>query len=367
MREEPDQALDRTRPGLPIKPGRCGTMTHDYREERHHHAVRRARRAGRQGYRSLHAATPASGSSSGSSTPSRPKSRSVEIIHVILDNYGPHKHPKTRAWLGRHPLFVFQATPRPRRLGSMPSRASSPSWPSAASNAACSARSSISRPPSTASSGKPTMIPNPLHMDRQSRENHRRRQTRVPRNVEIVHLLDPRERAEPHGAIPAPCYDKDFSAWSIEHQCSLAAARETARGGTNQTLDWENIAEEIEDLSRRERQGLASRISTIIEHLVKLAHSSATDPRNGWRHAIRRSRLEIERILEASPSLKSEVANLVLKEAGDAVGLAMEDMSGRGELPRSLQGILKSKSYLDLFSCTPDQILGDWFPPEPQS
>src|SRR5260370_1440236 len=34
-----------------------------------------------------------------------------KIIHVILDNYGPHKHPKTRAWLGRHPRFVFHYTP----------------------------------------------------------------------------------------------------------------------------------------------------------------------------------------------------------------------------------------------------------------
>src|SRR5213083_779171 len=34
-----------------------------------------------------------------------------KIIHVILDNYGPHKHPKTRAWLGRHPRFTFHFTP----------------------------------------------------------------------------------------------------------------------------------------------------------------------------------------------------------------------------------------------------------------
>ena len=34
-----------------------------------------------------------------------------KIVHVILDNYGPHKHPKTRAWLSRHPRFVFHYTP----------------------------------------------------------------------------------------------------------------------------------------------------------------------------------------------------------------------------------------------------------------
>jgi transposase len=34
-----------------------------------------------------------------------------KIVHVILDNYGPHKPPKTRAWLDRHPRFVFHYTP----------------------------------------------------------------------------------------------------------------------------------------------------------------------------------------------------------------------------------------------------------------
>jgi transposase len=34
-----------------------------------------------------------------------------KVVHVILDNYAPHKHPKTRAWLDRHPRFVFHYTP----------------------------------------------------------------------------------------------------------------------------------------------------------------------------------------------------------------------------------------------------------------
>jgi len=84
-----------------------------------------------------------------------------KIIHVILDNYGPHKHPKTRAWLGRHPRFVFHYTP------------TSASWLNAVEGffakltkrrlkrgVFCS--SSISRPRSTASSGKPTIIQSPL-------------------------------------------------------------------------------------------------------------------------------------------------------------------------------------------------------------
>ena len=104
------QALDRTQPGLPIKKGRAGTMTHDYKRngtttlfaaldvlegkvigrcmQRHRHQefIRFLN--------AIEAEVPAG-----------------RIVHVILDNYGPHKHPKTRAWLDRHPRFVFHFTP----------------------------------------------------------------------------------------------------------------------------------------------------------------------------------------------------------------------------------------------------------------
>ncbi len=55
------QALDRTQPGLPMKKGRAGTMTHDYKRHGHDHPVRRPRRAGGQGHRAMHAATSPSG------------------------------------------------------------------------------------------------------------------------------------------------------------------------------------------------------------------------------------------------------------------------------------------------------------------
>jgi transposase len=104
------QALDRTQPGLPMKKGKAGTMTFDYKRngtttlfaaidvlagtvighcmQRHRHqefirflnAIERAVPAGK-------------------------------LIHVILDNYATHKHPKVLRWLGRHPRFVFHFTP----------------------------------------------------------------------------------------------------------------------------------------------------------------------------------------------------------------------------------------------------------------
>jgi len=55
-----------------------------------------------------------------------------KIVHVILDNYAAHKHPKVIEWLGRHPRFTFTSHRHPPP-GSMPSNASSPFSPSAGS------------------------------------------------------------------------------------------------------------------------------------------------------------------------------------------------------------------------------------------
>ena len=104
------QALDRTQPGLPMKKGRCGTMTHDYKrhgtttlfaalnvldgsvigrcmqQHRHQEFIRFLN--------TIEAAVPAG-----------------KLIHAIADNYATHKHPNVRAWLVRHPRWTFHFTP----------------------------------------------------------------------------------------------------------------------------------------------------------------------------------------------------------------------------------------------------------------
>jgi transposase len=104
------QALDRTQPGLPMKKGRCGTMTHDYirhgtttlfaalnvldgsvigrcmQQHRHQEFIRFLN--------AIEAAVPAG-----------------KLIHAIADNYSTHKHPKVRAWLARHPRWTIHFTP----------------------------------------------------------------------------------------------------------------------------------------------------------------------------------------------------------------------------------------------------------------
>jgi len=104
------QALDRTQPGLPMKKGRCGTMTHDYKrhgtttlfaalnvldgkvigrcmqQHRHQEFIRFLN--------AVEARVPAG-----------------KLVHAIADNYATHKHPKVREWLARHPRWTFHFTP----------------------------------------------------------------------------------------------------------------------------------------------------------------------------------------------------------------------------------------------------------------
>lgn len=129
------QALDRTQPGLPLKKGRCGTMTHDYKRngtttlfaalevlegrvvgqcyERHRHQefLKFLRRLDHE----FPGAVP---------------------LHLVLDNYGTHKHPKVRTWLKRHPRFIPHFVPTSsswlnlieRWFGELTGNCNRPSW-----------------------------------------------------------------------------------------------------------------------------------------------------------------------------------------------------------------------------------------------
>jgi len=104
------QALDRTQPGLPLKKGRVGTMTHDYK---------------RNGTTTLFAALNVlDGTVIGRNMQRHRHQEFIrflnaieaevpagKLVHVILDNYAAHKHQKVIAWLGRHPRFIFHFTP----------------------------------------------------------------------------------------------------------------------------------------------------------------------------------------------------------------------------------------------------------------
>jgi hypothetical protein len=145
-------------------------------------------------------------------------------------------------------------------------------------------------------------------------------------------------------------YDQDLVLWSEEQGRALRAA---AGAGWNAPIDWENVAEEIESLGRSERHALASHIAIVIEHLLKLQTSPATEPVRGWRDTIRRARREIDRRLKDSPSLRREVSNLVADELASARSLVRANLQDYGEQSRV---DIASVTYIEA------QVLGDWLP-----
>jgi hypothetical protein len=151
-------------------------------------------------------------------------------------------------------------------------------------------------------------------------------------------------------------YDRDFVAWTEQQ---AAALRTAARGATNQPLDWENLAEEVESLGRSDRRELRSQIYRIIRHLAKLQFSPATDPRPGWRESVGDDRAEAELVLDDSPSLRRELDRIVSVQTPKAIERAIRDLGERGEISRDTERALRRTRY------TTDQILGDWFPPDP--
>jgi len=83
-------------------------------------------------------------------------------------------------------------------------------------------------------------------------------------------------------------------------------------------LDWENLAEEIESMGRRDRRELKSRIRVILVHLLKWR--AQPDLRGAsWRKTLLTQRLEIGDLLQQSPSLRGEIPALVRDTYASAV------------------------------------------------
>ena len=104
------QSLDRTQPGLPMKKGRAGTMTHDYKRNGTTTLfaaldILEGRVIGRCMQRHRHQEFIRFLNAIEADVPAG------KLVHVILDNYAAHKHPKVRGWLDRHERFSFHFTP----------------------------------------------------------------------------------------------------------------------------------------------------------------------------------------------------------------------------------------------------------------
>ena len=146
-------------------------------------------------------------------------------------------------------------------------------------------------------------------------------------------------------------YDEDFVRWTEEQAAALRRAKVS-----NLSLDWENLAEEIESLGKSDRRALRSQTRRILRHLFKLEKSPAVELRTGWRATVRDARSEIADVLRDSPSLQREMDDFIAEEATAAAELAIEDLAEHGEPAEAVRARLEQGEF------TAEQVVGDWFP-----
>jgi hypothetical protein len=115
----------------------------------------------------------------------------------------------------------------------------------------------------------------------------------------------------------APVYGEDLVAWAFANARLL-------REGRFDSLDVENIAEELEDMGRSEKRALASHLRVLLLHLLKWQEQPA---RRGpsWRRSIRNARQEIEEIIAESPSLAQRLPEMIEQAFPKALESAIDE------------------------------------------
>jgi hypothetical protein len=141
-------------------------------------------------------------------------------------------------------------------------------------------------------------------------------------------------------------YDEDFYVWA-QNQAELL------RDKRFDELDLANLIEEVQDLGGALERSVRSRARIIMEHLLKLQHSPAQDPRLGWRATVRTQRSEL--LNDLTPSLRRHLAD------------NLPDLYERAR--HDAEGSLRDHGEQDAADALPatcpytfDQITGDWLP-----
>ncbi len=110
-------------------------------------------------------------------------------------------------------------------------------------------------------------------------------------------------------------YDRDFAEW-----CEVTASQ--LREGKFEQVDLENLIEEIEGLTKRDRRELKNRLTVLLAYLLKRIYVDSPNNFHGWELTIREQRRQIQSLLQDSPSLKSyfeQVFNTAYENALDDI------------------------------------------------
>ncbi len=112
-------------------------------------------------------------------------------------------------------------------------------------------------------------------------------------------------------------YERDFYAWTHE-QTTRLRTRDFDR------LDIDNLIEEIETMGRSERRQLTSRLEVLLIHLLKWQFQPALRGRS-WQLTVVEQRRRIEKLLQANPSLRPQLPDLLAEAYNDATFGAMRE------------------------------------------
>jgi hypothetical protein len=149
---------------------------------------------------------------------------------------------------------------------------------------------------------------------------------------------------------PEQLYETDFYAWTRAQAKEL---RRFARTRPNLRLDLAHLAEEIQDLGKSEYEAVFSLMQRIIEHLLLIEHSSATDQRLHWSDEIDEFRDQLDRKL--SPTIRRRLK----REFDEAFARA------RRRVQRKMVRYGETRVAADLPARCPytlEQVLGEWLP-----
>ena len=146
-------------------------------------------------------------------------------------------------------------------------------------------------------------------------------------------------------------YQTDYYAWTKQQAAEL---RRLAAARANTTLDLENLAEEVESSGRSDLATVRSQLRRIVEHLLKLEHSPAAEPRFGWRESVIDPRDIISDVITATLRREVEAELAKTYQQGRRRAEAALIRHGEREAARALPATC-AYSF--------DQIVGhDWYP-----
>ena len=128
-------------------------------------------------------------------------------------------------------------------------------------------------------------------------------------------------------------YQTDYYAWTKQQAAEL---RRLAAARVNSTLDLANLAEEVESLGRSDLATIRSQMRRIIEHLLKLEHSPAVEPRFGWRESVIEARDVIPDVITATlrRDVEAELAKAYQQGRRRAEAALMRARRARGRASR---------------------------------